>query len=156
MSVIHTAGRGHLQRNSFSITFTGAAGFGAAADVITAFTTTGEVLIAYLVPYVVSTLTQSGATPTLALGVVNSNALFIAATTATTLTTGEFWTEATGGGTAAAGVGLPAAGTAAPQLKDVVITSNVILTVGGTLNINGGTLRIDVYYLPLSSDGLLA
>ena len=139
-----------FKRASFSITFTGAAGFGLAADVITAFTTTGEVALVYLVPYTVQTLTQNLGTPTLALGVTNSNALFIAATTATTLATGEFWTESTGGGTANAGIALPAA------LKDIVITSNAILTVGGTNNINGGSLRIDAYYLPLSSDGLLA
>ena len=143
-------GTKQLQRASYSITFTGAAGFGLAADVITAFTTTGEVLIASIVPYTVQTLTQSLGTPTLALGVTNSNALFIAATTATTLATGEFWTESTGGGTANAGIALPAA------LKDIVITSSVILTVGGTNNINGGVLRIDCYWLPLSSDGLLA
>ena len=148
MRLLRAANR--LRRTSYSITFTGAAGFGLAADVITAFATTGEVLIASIVPYTVQTLTQNLGTPTLALGVTNSNALFIAATTATTLATGEFWTEATGGGTANAGIALPAA------LKDIVITSNVILTVGGTNNINGGALRIDVYYLPLSSDGLLA
>src|SRR3990167_1474552 len=153
MSALVIPGRSHLRRTSYSITFTGAAGFGLAADVITAFTTTGEVLIAYLVPYAVQTLTQNLGTPTLALGVVNSNALFIAATTATTLATGEFWTESTGGGTAAAGVGLPAAGTSAPQLKDVAVTSNIIGTVGGTNKVNAGTLRLDMYWLPLSSDG---
>ena len=150
MSVIQTGGRGPLQRTSFSITFTGAAGFGAAADVITAFTTTGEVLIAYIVPFAATTLTQNLGTPTIALGVVNSNALFVAATTATTLVTGEFWTESTGGGTAESGIALPAA------LKDIVVSSNIILTVGGTNNINGGVMRIDVYWLPLSSTGLLA
>lgn len=141
---------GPYQRSTVSVTFDGTAGLGGAASTTTFFTVTGEVIVVYLVPYVVASLTQSGATPTLALGVVNSTALFIAATTATTLATGEFWTEATGGGTANAGVAIPAA------LKEIAITSNVVGTVGGTLNINGGTLRLDCYWLPLSSDGLVA
>jgi len=156
MSTVQQLGRGHVRRTSVSVTFTGASGLGLAATTTTFFTTTGEVLILYLVPFVVDTLTQNLATPTLALGVVNSTGLFIAATTATTLVTGEFWTEATGGGTAEAGVGLPAAGAAAPQLKDVAISANIVGTVGGTNNINGGTLRLDVYYLPLSSNGALS
>ena len=143
---------GYLRRNSVSITFTGAAGLGAQGN-LPLFTVTGEVLIAYLVPY--SVLTPVGANATIALGVTNLTSLFIAATTATTLATGEFWTEATGGGTAAAGVGLPAAGTSAPQLKDVVITSNIVGTIA-TADLTGGTLRFDVYWLPLSSDGRVA
>ena len=143
-------GRGYLYRASVSVTFSGASGLGAAGTTTTFFATTGEVVVAYLVPYVVGTLTQSGATPTLALGVTNSTGLFIAATIATTLATGEFWTEATGGGTANAGIAVPAA------LKDIAITSNIIGTVGGTSDINGGTLRLDVYWLPLSSNGLVA
>ena len=150
MTVQLIAGRGLLRRSSVSVTFTGASGLGAAGTTTTFFTTTGEVLICSIVPFAVATLTQSAGTPTLALGVVNSTALFVAATTATTLATGEFWTEGTGGGTAEAGIALPAA------LKDIVISSNIVGTVGGTNNINGGTLRIDVYWLPLSSDGLIA
>ena len=138
------------RRNSVSVTFTGASGLGAAGTTTTFFTTTGEVLILYIVPFVVLTLTQSGATPTLALGVTNATGLFIAATTATALATGEFWTESTGGGTAEAGIAVPAA------LKDILISSNIIGTVGGTLNIDGGTLRLDVYWRPLSSNGAIA
>ena len=96
-----------------SVTFDGTAGLGA-QGAVPLFTVTGEIIVVYLVPYVVLTLGQDVGTPTLALGVTNSTGLFIGATTATALATGEFWTEATGGGTAAAGVGLPAAGPAAP------------------------------------------
>jgi len=135
-----------------SVTFDGTAGLGA-QGAVPLFTVTGEIIVVYLVPYVVLTLGQDVGTPTLALGVTNSTGLFIGATTATALATGEFWTEATGGGTAAAGVGLPAAGTSAPQLKDVAVTSNIIGTVGGTNKVNAGTLRLDMYWLPLSSDG---
>lgn len=128
-----------------SITFTGAAGLGAVGNV-PLFTVTGEVEILRIVPYTVLTLTEALATATLALGVTNATALFIAATNAVNLTTGEFWTEATGGGTANAGIAIPAA------LKEIAITSNIVGTVGAQA-INGGTLRFDVYWRPLSSDG---
>jgi len=138
----------YVRRTSKEITFTGAAGLGAVGNV-PLFTVTGEVLVVYLVPYTVLTLTEALATATLALGVTNLTSLFIAATNAVNLLTGEFWTEATGGGTANAGIAVPAA------LKDIAITSNIVGTVA-TQAVNGGTLRFDVYYLPLSSDGLVA
>ena len=148
--MIITPSRIPLPRASVTVTFTGASGLGLAGSTTTFFTITGEVLLVYLVPFTVLTLTQNLGTPSLALGVVNDTTLFIGATTATTLTTGEFWTELTGGGTAEAGIALPAA------LKEIIISSNIVGTVGGTNNINGGTLRLDAYYLPLSSNGLLA
>ena len=138
----------YVRRTSKEITFTGAAGLGAVGNV-PLFTVTGEVLVVYLVPYTVLSLTEAGATATLALGVTNSTSLFIAATNAVNLLTGEFWSEGTGGGTANAGIAVPAA------LKDIAITSNIVGTVA-TQAVNGGTLRFDVYYLPLSSDGLVS
>src|SRR3990170_8274811 len=143
----------YVRRTSKEITFTGAAGLGAVGNV-PLFTVTGEVLVVYLVPYTVLTLTEALATATIALGVTNLTALFIAATNAVNLVTGEFWSEATGGGTANAGVGLPAAGTSAPQLKDVAVTSNIIATVGAQA-VDGGSLRFDCYWRPLSSNGNL-
>jgi len=130
-----------------SITFTGAAGLGAVGNV-PLFTTTGEVVVVYLVPYTVLTLTEALATATLALGVTNSAALFVAATNAVNLLTGEFWTEATGGGTAHAGIAIPAA------LKDIAITSDIVGTVA-TQAVSGGTLRFDIYWRPLSTTGNL-
>ena len=137
-----------VTRTSKSLTFTGAAGLGA-VGAVPLFTVTGEVLVVYLVPYTVATLTEALATATLALGVTNSTGLFITATDAVNLVTGEFWTEATGGGTANAGVAVPAA------LKDIAITSNVIGTVAAQA-VNGGTLRFDLLWVPLSSDGNVA
>jgi hypothetical protein len=127
-----------------SVTFTGASGLGANGTTTTFFTITGAVHIEHILPYVVTTLTQSAGTPNIALGVTNSTSLFIAATTATALTTGEFWTENTGGNTPDSGVAVPAA------LKEIAISSNIIVTVGGTNNVNGGVLRIDLYWWPLS------
>ena len=137
-----------IQRASVSVAFTGAAGLGAVGNV-PLFTVTGEVLIERIVPFTVLTLTEALATATLALGVTNATSLFIAATSAVNLATGEFWTESTGGGTAEAGIALPAA------LKEIVISSNIVGTVGAQA-VNGGTLRVDCYWLPLSSDGNLA
>ena len=145
MTTLLRTGAGMSLRTSKSITFTGAANLGAIGNV-PLFTTTGEVAVVYLVPFIVLTLAGAGAT--LALGVANSTALFIAATLATNLATGEFWTESTGGGTAEAGIALPAA------LKEIVISSNIVGTAA-VAAITGGTLRLDVYYLPLSSDGTL-
>jgi len=127
-----------------SLTFTGAAGLGAVGNV-PLFTVTGEVVVLAIVPYTTDSLTVGGQDdPTLALGVTNATALFIAATLATNLLTGEFWTEPTGGGVANSGIAIPAA------LKDIAITSNIVGTVVDH-NITGGTLRFDVYWRPLSA-----
>jgi hypothetical protein len=148
MSTVQQLGRGLIRRNSVSVTFTGAANLGQSGTATTLFTTTGEVLIVYLVPFSVLTPVSAGA-GTLALGVTNSTSLFIATTTiATTLATGEFWTENTGGGTAEAGVALPAG------LKDIAISSNILLSAA-IGDVTGGTLRFDAYWLPLSSNGAL-
>src|SRR5512145_721060 len=138
-------GRGQLRRASKTITFTGAAGLGA-VGAVPLFTVTGEVLVCYLVPWCSVDLTEAGATATLALGVTGSTSLFIAATTATAIDAGEFWTSTT---PTANGVALPAA------LKDIVTTDSIIGTVAAQA-VNGGALRLDCYWLPLSSDGNVA
>lgn len=145
MGALQVAGRGLLRRNSVSVTFTGAANLGAVGSV-PLFTVTGEVLIAYLVPWCSVDLTEAAPTATLALGVTGSTSLFIAATTGTAIDAGEFWTSTT---PTANGVAVPAA------LKDIVITDNIIGTVAAQA-VNGGAIRFDVYWLPLSSDGLVA
>ena len=132
-----------------SLTYAEGAGTGSVGSVAL-FTVTGEVEVLRLVPTVVLTLTENAVpgAATLALGVTNSTGLFIAATTALLLATGEFWTEATGGGTANAGIAIPAA------LKDIAITSNIINTVAVS-NLTGGTIRYDIYWRPLSTNGLI-
>lgn len=126
-----------------SITFTGAAGLGLVGNV-PLFTVTGEVLIQAIVPYVVDDLTEAGQGSTLALGVTNATTLFIGATLVVNLDTGEFWTEPTGAGVADSGITVPAA------LKDAAISSNIVGTVA-VQNCDGGTLRFDVYWRPLSA-----
>lgn len=129
---------------SKSVTFTGAANLGA-VGAVPLFTITGQVLISIMIPFCTLNLNPAVAGATIALGTTNSTALFIAATTAADIDTNEFWVDTAPD---AAGVAIPAA------LIDIAITENIIGTVA-TQAIDGGTLRVDVYWLPLSPDGAL-
>ena len=125
-----------------TITFTGAANLGA-VGAVPLFTVTGEVLVEKIVPFCTTLLTEAAATATLALGVTGSTALFIAATTAVDIDADEFWVDTVPD---ANGIAIPAA------LKDIAITDNIIGTVA-TQAVNGGVLRVDVWWRPLSADG---
>ena len=146
-------GRGSANHVRKSLTFTGAAGFGLAADVITIFTVTGVVILRNLLVVCTDTLTQNLATPTLALGVSNLPTFFIAATTATGLTsTNNIWQDTTPSPVAEA---MPAG------FKDIALATNIaalaiIATVGGTNNINGGTLVFDAWYDAVTDGANLA
>lgn len=130
-----------LQKVSKTVAFTGAAGLGAIGN-LPLFVCTGQVLVQSIVPFCVTTLV--GATATLALGITGSTALMVAATVATTITTGLFWLSAS-----------PAAGLAVPALlTNVAINANLVGTIA-VAAVTGGVLRVDVLYLPLSSDGAL-
>ena len=131
---------GYTRRGSKTITFDGTADLGAIGNV-PLFTVTGEVVIAIIAPFCTTDL--AGATATLALGVTGATTLFIAATTATDIDANEFWVDTTPD---ANGVALPAA------LKDILITDNIVGTVG-TAAVSSGVIRLDIYWLPLSSDG---
>ena len=137
-------GGGYLARASKTVTFTGAANLGAVGNV-PIFTVTGEVQILSLVPF--CTVNLDSTTGTIALGVTSATTLFLAATTATAIDANEFWIDATT--PAPNGIALPAA------FKDIVITDNIVGTVA-TAAITAGEVRFDVYYLPLSADGLLS
>ena len=126
-----------------TITFTGAAGFGAPGTAVALFTVTGEVLVVALVPFCTTNLLEAAPTATVALGVTGSTALFIAATNSVEIDANEFWVDTTPD---ANGIALPAA------LKDIVITDNVVLTPA-TQNTNAGVIRFDLVYIPLSTDG---
>lgn len=133
-----------VRRDSKLVTFTGAANLGAVGDV-PIFTVTGEILVVRLVPFCTVDLTEALATAGILLGITTSTSLFIAATTATVIDAGEFWTSTV---PTAGGVAVPAA------LRDVAITDNILATVA-TQAVNGGAIRFDVLWVPLSSDGLL-
>ena len=129
-----------------SVTFT-AGGTGAAATATALFTVTGEVIVVYLVPFCTTNLTESAGTPTLALGVVGNAAILLGATTATAIDAGKFWLD-----TSPAEVGAIAiAGT----LIDIAVTANIQCLVGGSNNISAGVIGFNLYWRPLSSDGLV-
>ncbi len=132
-------------RASKSVTFTGAATLGAVGPV-PLFTVTGEVIVERIVPFCTADLTEALATSTLALGVTSSTALFIAATATLDINANTFWIDTAPD---PYGIALPAA------LKDIIITDNIIGTVA-TQATNGGTLRVDVWWKPLSADGNIA
>jgi len=134
------------ERASKTVALTGANFLGELDQpTISIFTVTGEVLILVLVPFCTETLASAGG-GTLALGITGSTSLFVAATTASTIAINKFWVDATPD---ANGIALPAA------LINIVVTDNVIATVA-TADITDGTIRFDCWYLPLSSDGLVA
>jgi len=107
------------------------------------FTVTGEVLVAYLVPFCTTLLTEALAGATVSLGVTGATALFIAATNSVDIDANEFWVDTAPD---ANGVALPAA------LKEIIITDDVVVAAAVN-NTNAGVIRFDCYWLPLSSDG---
>jgi len=136
---------GHLKATK-TVTFTGAAGLGLAASNVVYFTVTGEVVVEKVVPFCTVSLTESAINTTLSLGVVGSTALFIAATDAVaTIAANLFWVDTAPD---ANGVAIPAA------LKEIAITDNII-ALPAVANVTGGAIRIDVYWRPLSANGLL-
>lgn len=84
----------------------------------------------------------TGASATLALGTVGNTTGLIAATTATSITAGLLWT----GTSPATGVG--------SAIVNQAANLNIIGTVA-TAGISGGSLEVDVYWLPLSANGNL-
>lgn len=141
-----TFGAHSLRHVTKTMTYTGAAGAGEAASPVSLFTVTGEVLVVAVTAFCTTLLTESGATATIALGITGSTTLFIAATNAVDIDANEFWVDTAPD---ANGVLLPAG------LQNVVITDNIINTVA-TTNVASGVIRYDVYYIPLSSNGLVA
>ena len=139
-----TRGGGYLNRIQKSITFTGAANLGQAATNTTIFTVTGEILVVALVPFCTVNLGESGATATISLGVANAPAatLFIAATNSVDIDADDFWVDTAPD---PFGIALPAA------LKDIIITDNIVAACAVT-NTNAGTIRFDMYWMPLSAN----
>ena len=141
---LSSANLDQLRRNTATKTYTGGASLGQTGTNATIFTVTGEILVAYLVPFCTVNLGESGASSNLSLGVTNSTALFIASTAALDIDAGDLWVDATP--TEVGGVALPA------TLKDVVITDNILTAHTGVGNTNAGAIRFDLYWLPLSAD----
>ena len=145
MKIIRGSGYSDLRRASNSITYA-AGGTGAAGTTTNIFTVTGEVLVGLLVPFCTTSLTESAGTPELSLGVTGGLADFVASTVATIIDINEFW------------LADPPVGNSGPvpaALKEIAITDHITCTVGGTNNISAGVIRYDLYWRPLSSNGLV-
>lgn len=140
-TTVGTFGGDSVRRAVKTVAFTGATGLGE-VGAVSLFTVTGRVLIVAIVPSCTEDLVSAGG-GSLALGVTSNTALFIAATTATDIDTGEIWVDTAPD---ANGVALPAA------LKDIVLHDNdeIIGTVA-TGDITDGTIEVIVEWVPLSS-----
>lgn len=146
--VVTIGGNDNAQPSVFvskTVTFTGAAGLGA-AGAVPWFTTTGQVRIKSISGRILTSVTGT-AGDTLALGVTGSTALFIGATAlAALVSTTPVWVDAT---PVATGKAIPAA------LKEIAIAANIIGTVAGTA-LTAGAIALDVEYVPLTPGASLS
>lgn len=144
--------QGPLNFATKTLTFTGAANLGEAGTNATVFTVTGEVLIVALVPFCTTLLTEAAPTATVSLGTPGGGTLLIGTTNSVDIDADEFWVDTTPD---ANGVPLPSASSPPYGLKDIVLTSDVVV-VCATQNTTGGVIRFDCWWLPLSSNGNVA
>ena len=128
-----------------AVTFDGNANLGQSGTNTTWFTISGEVMVVAISGFCTTSLTEAGATASITLGITGDTNLFIAATTAVDIDGSEFWIS---NAPAANGIALPAA------CKDILITDDILSAVASQ-NVNGGVLRIDCWWMPLSSGGSL-
>lgn len=140
-----------LVSTSKTITWTGASGFGANGTTTTFFTVAGGLIrIIAIGGRVTTDHTVSNALATLAMGVVGQTAIFIPATVVLNVTgllaATPIWVSAT---PTAGGILLPSI------TQNTAITGNILGTVGGTGNITGGVLEMNVTWQPLTPGATL-
>ncbi len=123
-----------------TITFTGAAGLGAAGTVAIG-TVTGRILITHGSVFCSTNLTSSGGT--LELGTADNTAGLIDQTTASDIDANDFWQDAT-----------PEV-KVSPAIINQLVAASIIATVGSA-DITAGVLVFEFYWLPMSSNGNLA
>lgn len=151
LSVAGSMAAGLYRLATKTITWTGASGLGANGTATTWFTTSGgEVIVDEISGRVTTDHTVSNALATIKLGVVGSDALFIALTVALNVT----------GLLAATPIWMSTTPTAGGLLKPAItqnttITGNIITTIGGTGNITGGVMEINVRWHPLTPGATL-
>lgn len=127
-----------------TITFTGAANLGAVGNV-PIFTVTGAVIVRAVIGIATVTLASTGAA-TIALGTTNQTARFIAATTATNITsTNTLWATTT-----------PTQGSidAPAGLVNVFVTENIVGTVA-TAAVSAGAIAFTCIYDALGSGSVV-
>ena len=142
---------GFAQHVRKTVTFTGAAGVGAAGTVAL-FTVTGRVMVNWFTAYCTTLLLTSGAA-TMVCGTPGDTDGFIAITTATDIDEDEWWTAAT-----------PAVGAKSPLqvLTGGLVTSqgtkllneNINLTVASA-DVQSGVIVFDAFWIPITDDGAL-
>ena len=141
-----------VRRARKTVTFTGLAGAGAAGTVAL-FTTTGRVYIEKMTAYCTVNLTESGATSTISVGTASIVNCLLTAVNAVDLDADEFWVgnQAVLGSitTITGGVG----NTASSMNK--CISQNIIATIA-VADVTAGALVFDVWYTPITDNGLLA
>ena len=108
-------------------------------------------MVVAIAPFCTTDVTVDGGTgtATLQVGVANATTLFISATTPADIDANEFWVDTTPDPN---GIALPAA------LKEIAITQDIqaeVVNGAGTQKVNAGVIRIDVWWMPLSNDGLV-
>lgn len=135
-----------------TFTFTGASGFGLNAVACTLFAITGRVLVHHFTGFCTTGLSESGATSTSSIGVASDTGIFSFGTfNSVDIDTNE-WMENDGGVGGVAGAGLDLRKSTKPQ----AVSENIIWTPGGGVNITGGVVVMDIWYLPITDDGALA
>ena len=146
----HSLGSRREEKFAYKSTGSMASGYGTADSPKAMFTVTGAVLINGVVGVVVTPVTSTGATGTLALGTTDSTGFLIPATTADGTnfgTAGDVWVDAT-----------------PTDNVDVMARSGAPVIVGGgaainltiaTNNMTAGNLDLYIKYQPLSANGLI-
>ena len=131
-------------RRSKTIAFTGGAGLGLAGSAIPLFTVTGSVW-AHVVSFCTESLTESGATATISVGIAGDTAGLIAVTNGVNIDSGEIWWD-----------GTPVAMEVIASWGGAFIAggNNIIGTVAAA-NVTDGTLTFICFWTPLSDDGLV-
>lgn len=137
----HTAAS-PVRTTNKTLTFTGAAGFGAATETINFFTVTGVVLVHLIAARATVNLVGAGS---ISLGTTNQVAQFVAATVATAIDTSELWTTAT---PTAGAADTPDAMALVQVLENIVVRTSVD-------TVTGGTLEVSVLWEPLSAGASL-
>ena len=130
-----------------TLTFTCAANLGQSGTSATIFSVTGRIFILPGRLSIFCTGTLTGATSTVTLEGVTSGTDILAATTATTITALGWWRVATGS-TAGVGSAMATVANGADIAENIVVTSGVADTTGGTL-------VFDMWYIPIT-DGATA
>lgn len=136
-----------------AITFTGAAGAGA-AGIVTVFTVTGRVFVTKITAFCTTLLTESGATATMTLGTAVDTDAFIAVTNAVDIDANEWWTAAAAAAGSKSPLKVETGGLVTSQV-DKMISENIIITVA-VADVTGGVLVVDVWYEPITVGGNLA